>query len=110
MFHKILKVEDQGYRRRLSPSKLNDELDSVIPSAITVRRFCRTEQGRYAWLSKESKLTDKFIIRGARIPFLVRPTSVAGEYLLVGECWIKGLMEGEALNLPGFGWEKICLV
>lgn len=73
-------------------------------------QFCVTSNDRFAWVPKITQSNDKVcIILGANVPFVLRPRR-DGQFVLVGECWIQGLMEGEALSLPGFEWEEISLV
>lgn len=72
--------------------------------------FCVTSNNRFAWVPKIAQSNDKVcIILSANAPFVLRPRK-DGQFVLVGECWIQGLMEGEALSLPGFEWEEISLV
>jgi hypothetical protein len=73
------------------------------------RWFCRTKEDRFAFVAWRAEPGDEIcIIRGARIPYVIRQ-QLNGKFMLVGECWIQGLMEGEALNVSGFEWEEICL-
>ncbi|KAF5013205.1 hypothetical protein FDECE_784 [Fusarium decemcellulare] len=39
------------------------------------------------------------VLFGGSTPYVVRPTSTEGEYLFVGECYVHGLMDGEALDM-----------
>ena len=39
------------------------------------------------------------IIFGSNVPHILRPTQVEGQYLLVGECYVKELMEGQAMDM-----------
>jgi hypothetical protein len=41
------------------------------------------------------------VLFGGATPYVVRPTGVEGEYLFMGECYVHGLMDGEAITL----WE-----
>ncbi|KAF4633167.1 hypothetical protein G7Y89_g4959 [Cudoniella acicularis] len=78
---------------------------TILQNWAVHRRFCRTTNHHFAWIPKKAQINDEiFIIRGARIPCVLRPQP-NGKFQLVGECWIEGLMEGEALDLPGFKWE-----
>lgn len=73
------------------------------------RHFAVTTGGRFAWLPRLSQKGDVIIVfRGARVPFVVRPRS-DGSWTLVGECYVQGLMRGEALQLEGFRYEKFSL-
>jgi hypothetical protein len=39
------------------------------------------------------------ILFGSNVPHILRPTQVEGQYLLVGECYVKELMEGQAMDM-----------
>lgn len=39
-----------------------------------------------------------WILRNARIPFLLRPVAETGRYRLVGEVYVHGIMRGEAMD------------
>ena len=72
--------------------------------------FCCTFYDRFAWVPESSEVGDKIcIIQGAKVPFVLRQQG-NGKYSLLGECWVEGVMRGEALSLPGFKWERISLV
>ncbi|KAK7413328.1 hypothetical protein QQX98_007771 [Neonectria punicea] len=55
------------------------------------------------------------VLFGADVPFVLRPMATAGEYKLVGECYMYGFMYGEAVmaseaGAPGCVKEEIFLV
>lgn len=56
-------------------------------------------QGRFAGLVPKETLADDLIcvLQGGRVPFVVRKRGP--EYILIGECYIHGIMHGEALKL-----------
>ncbi|KAJ4360961.1 uncharacterized protein N0V89_001530 [Didymosphaeria variabile] len=80
---------------------------------------CLTTGDRFAWAPKhwDTNILDRgtrsgdriCILQGGRVPYLLRPQT-DGTYVLVGECWVQGLMHGEALELPGYKTETIVLV
>jgi hypothetical protein len=39
------------------------------------------------------------ILNGSNVPHILRPTQVEGQYLLIGECYGGGLMEGQAMDM-----------
>jgi hypothetical protein len=84
----------------------------MLASWARSRHLCITTDERFAWAPWRVKAGDRIcIFQGGRIPYVVRLRSDGtGTYTLLGECWIQGLMEGEALRLPGFKMEKIVLV
>lgn len=75
------------------------------------RCFSVTTNDRSAWAPEShAKPGDRiYIFKGGRIPYIIRPRT-DGTYTLVGECWVQGLMHGEALKLPGYKTETITLV
>ncbi|KAK0616756.1 heterokaryon incompatibility protein-domain-containing protein [Immersiella caudata] len=62
------------------------------------RRFCLTSQGFIGLVPPATKLGDVLcLVPGAQTPFLLRPIgNDAGQFSLVGECYIHGMMDGEA--------------
>ncbi|KAK4148888.1 heterokaryon incompatibility protein-domain-containing protein [Chaetomidium leptoderma] len=84
-------------------------LENLITDKVQ-RRFGRTEGGRIGWLPPVAEEGDFIcIFDGMELPYVLRP-AVHGQYLLVGECLIPGIMMGEAFSgLPGVGSEMIVL-
>jgi hypothetical protein len=73
------------------------------------RRFFRSAAGRFGWTVDGSQPDDRIcVLHGGDYPFVLRP-SEAGNYTIVGDCYIHGLMDGEALE-PCFEDQDICLV
>ncbi|KAK8850936.1 HET-domain-containing protein [Apiospora arundinis] len=65
--------------------------------AVNHRRFAKTAGGYYALcpeLTEEGDLVVVFM--GYQTPFILRPTG--DEFLLVGECYVHGIMQGQALT------------
>ncbi len=48
------------------------------------------------------------VVMGAKVPFVLRPRN--GGYQLIGECYVHGLMCGEALKMSGLEVETLTLV
>lgn len=86
------------------------------------RRFCTTFNGRMGWVPQRAQIGDlvcifqgcsvPFVIRkaffkNARLPFLVGPA--IPYYEVVGECYIHGYMEGEAIKGQECNLEEIRL-
>ena len=79
---------------------LTQGLVGTTESISRNRRFCRTTHGRLGWLSADAGLQGDVIgvLYGAPVPLLLRPDGI-GRYRLHGECIIRGIMQGEALQL-----------
>lgn len=57
------------------------------------RRYCLTEGGDVGIVPPLTLPGDIVsVVQNARVPFLIRPTEIKNRYLLVGECYIHGLM------------------
>jgi hypothetical protein len=68
------------------------------------RRFFISQAERYGWAADGSQPGDYVaILYGCDYPFLLRESS-DGTYKIVGDCYIHGLMDGEAL---GDGFEEM---
>lgn len=75
-------------------------------------KLCHTTKGYVGLVPGNARPGDKIcLFRGGAVPFVLRPARVAGQYWLVGECHIHGIMYREALR-----WKEakepniICLV
>lgn len=98
------------------PESLTGE-DSAFNTAMAkwsaVRRFCFTSNGRLGQLAPGSEPGDRIcVLGGGEVPFVIRPTSgdAKGMYQLVGECYLDGMMDGEAWTLGDHAVEDISLV
>jgi hypothetical protein len=63
------------------------------------RRFFITRGGLFGLgpaLMKEGDLC--VVLLGADVPFVIRPLETEGHYLLIGECYLYGVMDGEAIK------------
>lgn len=69
-----------------------------------VRRLCRTERGCLGLVAPESKVGDLVVVLlGGDAPFLLREGENIRDgtrsYTLVGECYIRGLMNEEGMKM-----------
>lgn len=66
-------------------------------------RFGRTRDGKIGWMPLVAQEGDQIcVFDGMGFPYVIRRKEGAGEkYMLVGECYISKLMDGEALDMPG---------
>lgn len=68
------------------------------------RRLAMTRADRVAWIPNDCQPGDLiYILRGGRVPYVLRPVPSRGKdaYEFVGECWVDGLMHGEAADWEG---------
>lgn len=47
-----------------------------------------------------------YLLEGSAVPFILKKNT-DGTYRIVGECYLQGIMHGEALEKEGFVWENI---
>lgn len=63
------------------------------------RYFCRTEKTRFGWVPRSAKEGDLIcVFDGGATPYVIRRTE-EGRHLLLGDCYIQGLMIGEGMKL-----------
>ncbi|KAL9111612.1 MAG: hypothetical protein Q9187_007894 [Circinaria calcarea] len=78
--------------------------------ACTARRFSITEKGFMGLVPNCAEVGDRiFIPVGSKVPLVLRAKN-DNTFLLVGETYIHGIMDGEALKFPDFCPEKIVLI
>ncbi len=74
------------------------EFHTAMSEVCVGRRFLITRQGYVGLGPAHARENDMIcIFHGGSVPFLVRQNDTISEYDLVGECFIHGLMSGEAL-------------
>jgi len=84
--------------------KTKDEWSRAANGASTKRVFARTKKGYYVLGPAVMREGDVVaVLYGGKMPFVLRPWG--RDFLLVGECYVHGLMKGEALDLQ----EQNCL-
>jgi hypothetical protein len=91
------------------------ELDGVaqffeaFDLATSRRVFCITDDGYMGLVPNRTKREDHIgVILGCDVPFVLRKAE--GGWKLVGECYIHGLMDGEAMRLEQVSVEDIWLI
>jgi hypothetical protein len=117
---KTRKGKDQSWPSRPSAagrrtsSHVPDERDtylSVLHDTVHGWRFVITEHGFVGTVPESAEAGDVVVIlKGAGVPFVLRKSSTRpGAFRLVGECYIHGMMNGEALSLPQIKEEELQL-
>ncbi|KAK4065397.1 hypothetical protein Trihar35433_7517 [Trichoderma harzianum] len=75
--------------------------------ASSNRRFARTTRGYYVMGPQVMEEGDIIcVLFGGKMPFCLRPCLDSHRYLLVGECYIHGFMNGEAVEMLDEG--RLC--
>ncbi|KAM0463716.1 hypothetical protein ACHAO4_000438 [Trichoderma viride] len=68
--------------------------------ASTNRRFARTSRGYYVMGPQAMEKGDIIcVLFGGKMPFCLRPCLGSQYYLLVGECYLHGFMNGESVDM-----------
>jgi hypothetical protein len=77
------------------------EVEHAIRTYTFGRNLCVTRGRTLAHAPHGSQRGDKIVIfKGGRVPFLIR--DIGGGYsLLIGECYVHGAMDGQAMMWPG---------
>jgi len=74
------------------------------------RQSSSTLSGYFGWAPLNSELNDKIcIFQSYPIQFMIRPAAL-GDFELIGDAYVHGLMEGEAMRLSDGPLEMIKLV
>jgi hypothetical protein len=75
--------------------------DIAITAEERQRKLCSTTIRYLGWVPLNAESNDIIcIFKWAITPFVLRPVD-GGHYILIGECYMHGIMHGEALNGGG---------
>lgn len=92
------KLELRNLRVR-GPAKTFQELPTAVSAAMRNRRFGRTGKGYIGLFPEHSRAGDLVcVLLGSHVPFVVRRKSHKC-FRLIGECYVHGIMNGEALHM-----------
>ena len=93
------------------------EIQFRVASMSSHRNFCLTrDEGRIGWVPFAAQRGDVVcLMRGSPVPVIIRPLSGCGremedEYVVIGQCYIHGIMDGEAVVGKKERWRRIQLV
>jgi hypothetical protein len=76
-------------------------IDLSLQNWSSRRRFCRTKCQRIGFVPKVAQAGDIIcVLYGGEVPYVLRPRK-DGCYSVIGECYIHGIMHGEALSDGG---------
>lgn len=115
MYHTYLKAG--GMVSLNAALEARKEFGSAFKSYASNRRFFNTRKKGYWGLGPgvAQKGDVCAVLFGADVPFVLRPTETAGEYNVVGQCYMYGIVDGAAVRAwkngePGYVKEDIVLV
>jgi hypothetical protein len=85
------------------------KVEACIGAGAGLRRFSSTENGRLACMPVNAQLGDDVcVFFGGRVPYVIRPCG-DGFYKFIGQCYVNGIMDGEALDIGGLEIEEFAL-
>ena len=87
------------------------EVCSSVGQMENNRRFCLTLEGRIGWVPLAARTGDIVsLMRGSPVPVIIRPYQQGDSYLMIGQCYIHGIMDGEAVVGKEDQFQRIQLV
>ncbi len=99
---------DADYQTRLN--EVFPDLISKFDMYSKGRHFSATRSDRLGSMPKGAKVGDKIcVFYGGSLPYVIRPCG-EGRYTLIGDCYVNGLMYGEAMDMEDVKTETITLV
>ncbi|KAL8717342.1 MAG: hypothetical protein Q9225_005402 [Loekoesia sp. 1 TL-2023] len=91
-FNEIIEIEDAAYKKSI-------ELFYPYMNIPLRMRLFRTENSLLGMGPKSvSKGDEAWVLQGARVPFVLRPNLDTRRYQLIGQAYVHGMMQGEALG------------
>jgi len=98
--------------RSRRPAKALGDLRIAMRAALTMRRFAISQKGYFALVPRGTQHGDSIVVfEGACVPFVLRSMQNGEEgYELLGEAYVHGIMQGEALRMPDMKFEDVTLV
>ncbi|KAF5012040.1 hypothetical protein FDECE_1899 [Fusarium decemcellulare] len=93
-----------------APSQTFQEIRTAMKRALKHRRLGITQKGYLGLFPQRAKEGDDiYVLENCVVPYVMRPAT-SGNLRLVGECYIHGIMEGEAVEAEDIILGKIVLV
>lgn len=85
------------------------ELFSLMSQMSFYRSLFKTSSGYLGWGRVEDG-DEVWVLLGGDVPFVLRPVAGSTEYRLVGDCYLHGIMDGEAVTELGDNVRSVVLV
>ncbi|KAF1952608.1 hypothetical protein CC80DRAFT_507796 [Byssothecium circinans] len=84
-------------------------IESCFVVRLPYRKFCSTRKGSIGWVPRGAQVGDVIcVLYGGRVPVVLRPRD--GGYEFVGDAYVHGMMNGEALVMSGAPDEEFALI
>lgn len=98
--------------RSRRPAKALGDLRTAMRAALTMRRFAISHKGYFALVPRGTRHGDIIVVfEGACVPFVLRSMQNGEEgYELLGEAYVHGIMQGEALHMSDMTFEDVTLI
>ncbi|KAF6804516.1 heterokaryon incompatibility protein [Colletotrichum plurivorum] len=94
---------DQKKLESRKPGSAGDTFQKVrtaMINALKNRRLGMTEKWYVGLFAEHLEVGDQiWILDGCHVPFLLRPAGGDGRFRLIGECYVHGIMGGEAVDV-----------
>ncbi|KAH7034649.1 heterokaryon incompatibility protein-domain-containing protein [Microdochium trichocladiopsis] len=96
-FDKDYVVSDEALERMIASGGM---IEFAIFGTSVTRRFCISRSGRFGQVRTNTQKGDLVcVVVGAQVPLVIRPTGGGEEtYELIGDCYLDGVMHGEAME------------
>lgn len=95
---------------RRKPAKLFRNIQVAFANATRARRFGVTEKKYIGLFPRGSRHGDLICVPPeSHIPFVIRESSGGQGYVLIGECYVDGIMKGEVFQLVKTSAQEIVL-
>ena len=99
LYHAFMRIFEPASEGKSSARPKTFPFFTAVELLAGGKRFCVTKDGYVGLIPLRARRGDVIcVLLGATVPFVIRKKS-NGNFLLIGECYIHGLMDGEALDL-----------
>ena len=78
-------------------------LTQMFSRSIADKRLMVTECGKIGTVATNAAVGDQVVFFGGKVPFPLRPTETHDEFFFVGQCYVDGMMDGQAMKLRDRG-------
>jgi hypothetical protein len=91
--------------------EIEPKITTLVGEIAVPRRLCVTNGGFLGVMPPAAQQGDLiYLLKGGAVPFVLRPVDGdAGKFEMIGECFVYGIMNGEALRKDSFHWEEVTI-